>query len=739
MGANLSSSGFLNGLEADKTTDGHLRKMKISWGKKLPLVFQTEAAECGLACLAMIAGYHGAQIDLAALRQRFSVSLRGATLAHVIRFAGQLDLIGRPVRVELADLAYLKTPAILHWKMDHFVVLKKATRKYLYLHDPAMGPRRVTMAEADRCFTGVALELTPTPSFAPRDERQPLRLRDMIGRVVGLKRALAQIFALASALEFFSIISPLFLQLTVDKVLAASDRNLLATLGVGFMLLIALQSFLGGLRSWTTLYFGTSLKLQWYGNLFSHLVRLPVSFFEKRYFGDILSRFDGAEAIQRTLTNSFIETVLDGLISVFVLAVMFFYSSKLALVVVFSVLVYLTLRNFAYLPLRRAMEEQIVRLAHQQGFMIETLRGIRTIKVLGREDSRKSRWMNLLADSTNAQIATEKLNLLFKTSNGLIFGLQSVAVVWLGATLVLNGKFSIGMLFAFVAYQEQFKARITNLVDRFFEFRMLSLQVQRLADVVQEKPEPALLDSISPELEDASIDVQHLHFRYSDMDPWLLEDVSFRIKPGECVAIVGASGAGKSTLLKLMAGLLHPQAGDVIVNGHSVCQSRASVLGNVGFVLQDDSLFSGSIADNIAFASDVADMSRVEECARLVCLDEEINAMPMKYSTLIGDMGSALSGGQQQRLLLARALYQRPSILILDEATSHLDVPTEQRIAAMLAELRMTRIFAAHRPDTIQIADRVITVSRSGKVSAGNSGRSAVPTIKGEHYVEARR
>lgn len=565
-------------------------------------------------------------------------------------------------------------------------------------------------------------------------------MHDLIGRVVGLKRALGQIFVLAAALELFSIISPLFLQLTVDKVLAALDRDLLVTLGIGFMLLIGLQSFLGALRSWTTLYFGTSLKLQWYANLFSHLVRLPVSFFEKRYFGDILSRFDGAEAIQRTLTNNFIETVLDGLISIFVLAVMFFYSRKLALIVIVSVLLYVALRNLAYLPLRRSMEEQIMRMARQQTHLIETLRGIRTIKVLGREDSRKTRWMNLLADTTNAQVQTERLTLLFKAANGLIFGLQSVAVVWFGAALVLGGQFSVGMLFAFVAYQEQFKARITTLVDRLYDFRMLSLQVQRLADVVQEKPESTFVESTGAEIEDASIDVSNLYFRYSDTEPWLLEDVTFRIAPGECVAIVGPSGAGKSTLLKLMAGLLKPQSGDVIVNGHSVCQSRAAVLGNVGFVLQDDSLFAGTIADNIAFASDVADMARVEECARLACVDAEINEMPMGYNTLIGDMGSALSGGQQQRLLLARALYQRPSILILDEATSHLDVPTEQRIAAMLVDLRMTRVFAAHRPDTIRIADRVISLSRTGKIteapSALRAGSAAGATVyEGEHYV----
>jgi ATP-binding cassette, subfamily B, bacterial CvaB/MchF/RaxB len=713
--------------------------MKFSRDQKLPMVFQTEAAECGLACLAMIAGHHGLNVDMPALRQRFSLSLRGTTLNHIIRFAGALDLTGRPLRVELEDLDCLKTPCILHWKMDHFVVLKKVTRKYVFLHDPAMGPRRVTFAEAGRYFTGVALELTPTPSFAPRDERHPLRLRDLIGRVVGLKRALGQIFVLAAALELFSIISPLFLQLTVDKVLAAVDRDLLVTLGIGFMLLIGLQSFLGALRSWTTLYFGTSLKLQWYANLFSHLVRLPVSFFEKRYFGDILSRFDGAEAIQRTLTNNFIETVLDGLISIFVLAVMFFYSRKLALIVIVSVVLYVALRNLAYLPLRRSMEEQIMRSAKQQTHLIETLRGIRTIKVLGREDSRKTRWMNLLADTTNAQVETERLTLLFKAANGLIFGLQSVAVVWFGAVLVLGGQFTVGMLFAFVAYQEQFKARITTLVDRLYDFRMLSLQVQRLADVVQEKPESTYLESTGAEVEDASIDVRNLFFRYSDTEPWLLEDVTFRIAPGECVAIVGPSGAGKSTLLKLMAGLLKPQSGDVIVNGHSVCQSRAAVLGNVGFVLQDDSLFAGTIADNIAFASDVADMERVEECARLACVDAEINEMHMGYNTLIGDMGSALSGGQQQRLLLARALYQRPSILILDEATSHLDVPTEQRIAAMLVELRMTRVFAAHRPDTIRIADRVITLSRTGKITEGPSLRAepaaGTTVYQGERYV----
>jgi ATP-binding cassette, subfamily B, bacterial CvaB/MchF/RaxB len=356
-----------------------------------------------------------------------------------------------------------------------------------------------------------------------------------------------------------------------------------------------------------------------------------------------------------------------------------------------------------------------MRSARQQSYFLETLRGIRTIKVFGREDGRKSRWMNLLVDTTNAQVATEKLGIFFKSASTMIFGLQSVLVIWLGATLVLRHSFSTGMLFAFVAYQEMFKARVVVLIDRLFEFRMLSVQAQRLADIAFARPE-VLGDDVEPgEAAASSIELQSLRFRYSDAEPWLLEDIKLKIATGECVAITGPSGAGKSTLLKLMAGLLQPQQGDVLINGHSVLASRAAVLGKVGFVLQDDTLFAGSITENIAFASDEPEMERVRECASLACIDEEIMAMPMGYDTLIGDMGSALSGGQQQRLLLARALYQQPSILILDEATSHLDIATEQRIAAMLAQLRITRVFAAHRPDTVAIADRVIELTRAGR------------------------
>jgi ATP-binding cassette subfamily B protein RaxB len=690
--------------------------IRFQFRGRLPLMLQTEASECGLACLAMIIAYHGNRVDLRSLRQRFSVSLRGTTLAHLMKFAGSLQLTARPLRVELEDLSYLKTPCILHWDMSHFVVLKEAGKRRIVLYDPALGIRKMSYGQASGHFTGVALELTPEATFVRGNTSRSLRLRDLVGRIVGMKRVLAQIFALAAALELFAIVSPLFLQLSIDKVVATLDQNLLVTLGVGFTLLAGLQAALAGLRNWTTLYFGTSLKIQWYGNLFSHLMRLPVTFFEKRSFGDIMSRFESAENIQRTLTSNFMEAVLDGMISLLMLGVMFLYSGKLALIVLLSVVLYVLLRSVAYQRLRGPVEEQIISMARQQTHFMETLRGIRTIKVFGREDSRKSRWMNLLVDTTNAQVTAEKLNIVCKSASVLIFGVQSTVVVWLGILQVLRGDFTAGMLFAFVAYEEQFKARITILVDRLFEFRMLSLQVQRLSDVVLARPEDNLTDAPGDFQAEPFIEIKSLFFRYSDADPWLLENINLRIEPGECVAVVGPSGAGKSTLLKLIAGLLQPQSGEVVIAGHSVCAGRASVAGKVGFVLQDDTLFGGTISENISFASDAADTARVEECARLACLHDEIMSMPMGYGTFIGDMGSALSGGQRQRLLMARALYQQPSILVLDEATSHLDVATEQRLATVLAELQITRVFAAHRPDTIAIADRVILLSKEGVI-----------------------
>jgi ATP-binding cassette subfamily B protein RaxB len=324
--------------------------------------------------------------------------------------------------------------------------------------------------------------------------------------------------------------------------------------------------------------------------------------------------------------------------------------------------------------------------------------------------------LNLVVDATNQDLATQKLGIGFRCANGLVFGLERVAIVWIGALLVLDGAFSVGMLFAFMSYKDQFSARVAGLVDKLIELRMLGLQGERLADIVLAAPEPESPSAAVDDIE-ASLEVRGVSFRYSDMEPLVLLNCSFAVAAGESVAIVGASGGGKTTLLKVMLGLLAPTDGKVLAGGIDIRKlgiDRYRKL--VGTVMQDDQLFAGSIADNISFFDPGADPAAIERFARMAAVHDDIAAMPMGYNTLIGDMGAALSGGQKQRILLARALYKQPKVLFLDEATSALDVQKERAVNEAVRGLKLTRILIAHRPETIASAERVI-VLQGGRVA----------------------
>jgi len=689
--------------------------------RRVPVVLQTEAAECALACLVMIAAAHGHRTDLPTLRRRFSLSLKGATMADLVRMAGDLKFSPRAVRAEPAQLAQLALPCVLHWDLNHFVVLTAVRGHVATLHDPARGVRRMKLDELSRHFTGVALELTAAADFRPRTERQTVTLKQLLGPVRGLKRSLLQIFALAAGLEAFVLLSPFFLQWVVDGVLVSADRDLLITLGLGFGLLVLLQVGTAAVRSWAVLHLSATLNLQWLGNVFAHLMRLPMAWFEKRHTGDVWSRFAAVQRIQKTLTTHFIEAVLDGLLVVATLAMMLFYSVWLAAVVLAAVAAYALLRWAFFRPLREATEEALVHEARQSSHFLESLRGVQSIKLFNRQADRQARFMNRVVDTMNADIATRKLELLFSVLHRLLFGIERVAVVWLGALLVMDQQLSVGMLFAFVAFKEQFAQRVSALIDKAVELRMLRLQGERLADIVLAAPEseglPGLGGVRSATSPPPRIEVSGVNFRYADGEPEVLKGVNFTIEPGESVAIVGPSGCGKTTLLKLMLGIHAPAAGEVRIGGLPLAQlGLAHWRSMVGTVMQDDALLAGSVADNISFFDDAPDLEWITDCARLAAVHEEIEAMPMGYHTLIGDMGGALSGGQRQRLLLARALYKRPSVLLLDEATSALDVERERVVNQRVRQLRLTRVIVAHRPETIASATRVIVLG-DGRVA----------------------
>lgn len=682
------------------------------WSRRLPILLQTETTECGLACLAMIARYHGHDVDLAGLRRRFSTSLKGASLARVMDIATALDFVTRPLRLDLDELGELKTPCLLHWDMNHFVVLKRVTERYILIHDPARGERKVSIKEASERFTGVALELAPAADFKPVEARQKISLKALTGKVRGLAPAMVQILLLALVLEVFALVGPFYMQWVLDEALVSADRSLLTLLGLGFIGIIVFQTLVKAARSWAVTCLGATLNVQWVNNLFGHLLKLPLSWFETRHIGDVVSRFGSIQQVQQTLTTQFIGSLLDGLMSTVTLVVLCFYSVPLALLVLAAFVLYGLLRWIFFRPLYRANEDHIVSAARQQSELLESIRGVMPIKLANKHTERRARYANATVDTINRQVGIQRLSITFGYFNQLIFGLAHVGMIWIAAVMVLDGKLTVGMLVAFVAYASQFHTRGAGLIDKWIEFRMLKLHAHRLADIALSEPEPRISVSWQGTLVDTSIEVRNLSFRYADGEPWILKSCSFRIESGESAAIVGPSGGGKSTLAKLSLGLLEPTEGEVLFGGVDIRKLGAEgYRQHVGAVMQDDHLFAGSIADNISFFDPQATPEKVAAAAQLAAINDDIAAMPMGYQSLVGDMGSSLSGGQKQRVILARALYRQPRLLVLDEATSHLDPTREHQINASLQRLETTRIVITHRTNTVTSAQRVLQVA----------------------------
>ncbi len=631
----------------------------------------------------------------------------------MIHIAQQLGFSTRPLRLDMEDLGKLKLPCILHWDLNHFVVLAKVGKSRVTILDPAVGERKLSFAEVSDHFTGVALELTPSAEFKPQKATPAVTARQLTGPVRGMWRALAQILLLSVALQVFVVLAPFYMQWVVDQVLVSADRDLLTVLGLGFGLALVLQIGIGLLRGWSVVYLSSRLGLQWMGNVFAHLLKLPLDYFEKRHLGDITSRMSSVQTIQRTLTTSFVEAIIDGLMAVVTLGLMLFYSRKLALVTMLAVFLYLGIRAIAYRPVRDRTEQQLVAGAKQQTHLLESLRGMQSLKVAGEESQRRSTYGNLMHDTVNQEVRLARMGLGFNSASQLVFGIERIAVIWIGATLALQNVFSVGMLIAYLAYKDQFAGRMAALIDKWVEFRMLRLHGERLADIVLTPPEERFAQPEAPPPATTRIDVENLGFRYGDGEPWVLKDCSFSIEAGESVAIIGASGCGKTTLVKLLLGLLPPTQGSIRIGGHDLHKiGPRNVRPIVGAVMQDDQLFAGSVADNISFFDPEMDQTRIEAAARLAAVHEEIAAMPMGYHSLIGDMGSSLSGGQKQRIILARALYRHPKLLFLDEATSHLDVMKERLVNDAVKALSLTKVIVAHRPETIASADRVLVMEQ---------------------------
>ncbi|HFF8588564.1 TPA: peptidase domain-containing ABC transporter, partial [Raoultella ornithinolytica] len=620
----------------------------------------------------------------------------------------------RALSLDIAEIKELRLPCILHWSLNHFVVLVAIKGKRFIIHDPALGRRVVHLQELSENFSGIALEAWPDSDFRQEKQRSRLKLLDLMHNMVGLKSALIKIFMLSVVIETVNLLLPMGTQIVTDHVITAHDENLLLVICVGLMFFTIFKTWVSMIRAWVSLKLNTLTDVQWKTSFFDHLMSLPLAFFEKRQLGDIQSRFASLDIIRATFTNSIVTGMIDSIMTIGLLIMLSLYGGWLVWVVLGFTVCYAIMRALTYKFYRTVSEELIVKRARSGSHFMESLYGIATIKSLNLKNRRSQHWLNTNIDVSNAGLKQTRFDMLFGGINTFINSADQVVILWLGAQMVMDNTMTIGMFMAFNAYRGQFTQRAASLIDLTMQLKMLSLHNERISEIVYSEPEvDSPLRNVFEENVGVSLEVRDLAYQYDLLSKPVFSNVNISVAAGESVALVGVSGIGKTTLLKVMSGLLTPERGEIFIGGFDINKIGINNFrSNIACVLQEDRLFSGSITDNISGFDDEVDEALVIECAMQCNIHEEILRMPMGYETIIGELGAGISGGQKQRLLIARALYQKPRILFMDEATSHLDINNEKIINAAIESLNITRIIIAHRPSTIACADRIIDLAK---------------------------
>lgn len=689
-----------------------INKLDLRLKQNIPLIHQTETSECSLACLAMVCGYYGKNLDMITLRRQFNISLRGANLASTMGMAEHLGLSTRALSLELNGLNALKTPCILHWNFNHFVVLVNVKRNRFVIHDPARGRRVVGLEEMSTSFTGVALEIWPGSEFSSEPKKNRFRMKSLINSIHGIKSTLSKIFFLSLVIELINLIMPICTQLVMDHAIPASDRGLLTLICVGMFFFILLRAATGTLRALTSLVMGALINVQWQSGLFSHLMRLPLEFFERRKLGDIQSRFESLDTLRTTFTTSVVGAIMDSIMVICVLIMLVLYGGLLSLVVLGFTSIYIIIRLLTYGYYRQMSEESLIRSARASSYFMETLYGISTVKIQAMAERRTMQWLNLKIDAINSDIKITKMDMLFGGINTFITTLDQVSILWLGTSLVIDNQMTIGMFVAFGAFRGQFSDRVASLTNFILQLRIMSLHNERIGDIAlheREKKKPEI--NFIPEMYPASLEAKNITYSYDKDSTPVFSNLSFSIAPGESVAIAGVSGSGKTTLIKVLCGLFQPSSGIITANGKDISEMGINNYHMmIACVMQEDRLFSGSIRENICGFVESMDEEWMIECAKASYIHDVIIKMPMGYETLIGELGEGLSGGQKQRIFIARALYRKPSILFMDEATSSLDTDSERFVNGEIKKLRITRVIIAHREKTLKAVDRIISI-----------------------------
>jgi ABC-type bacteriocin/lantibiotic exporter with double-glycine peptidase domain len=687
--------------------------------RRIPVVRQLAASDCGAAALAMVLGYHGKFVSLEELRKAAGGGRDGSTVAAILRVGRVHGLRGRAVRLEVDDLKELPPGTILHWEFRHFVVLEGSNRECVNIVDPAFGRRSVSMDTFRRAFTGIAVIFEPTDAFE-KAEAPGKRISGLFRQILERKDLLVRIVSTSILAQILSAAIPLFTALLIDRVVPHRDYSLLFVLTLGYCVFQFFNTIAGFVRAHLLIHFRTQLELRFTLRFLDHLMDLPYSFFQQHTSGDLMVRMGSNNAMRDILTSTALSALMDGALASIYLAVLLLASLPLTIAVVVLALLRLGLLAIIRRKQRQLLGETLENQARSQTYQVEMLSGMETLKGMGLEHRAAENWSNIFVDGLNVSIKTGKLDAIFNALLSALGTVSTLALMFYGAFLVLNGTLTLGTMMAFGALAAGFLSPLNSLVSSILQLQFLEIYLERLNDVMNTPAEQGAGAMVLTEPLRGGIILDHVSFRYAAQDWLVLQDVSLEISPGQRVALVGRTGSGKSTLARLLAGLYDPSSGRILFDEKDLkTLDRRSLRSRLGIVTQDTQLFGGSIRRNIALAEPQMGIERVIRAAKLACMHDEIMATPMGYETLLMDRGLSLSGGQRQRLAIARALARNPEILVLDEATSHLDAATEERINDNLASLRCTRIVIAHRLSTIRDADLIVVVDKGRIVEMG--------------------
>ncbi len=674
----------------------------------MPEVLQQARSECGAACIAMVAGWWGHGVSLDTLRRIAGSGSRGIGLTSLVELAGHAGLSARPLQLGLQDMNRLFLPAILHWQMNHFVVLARVKRKRVLVHDPAAGRRWISLDEVDKSFTGVALELRPREGRLSGGDRRESGLRDIFRGIEDIRKYLALLSVVVVASQFLSLAPAIATQLLIDELVLGQAGHWLTAVLVALAAALACGISIDALRSWIALYSGTQLAIDSTRNVVSRLLRMPVEFVQSRSLGDTMSRLESLVPLRRAVTEQAVDTLGNLTLLVATLVIMLIYDTGLALISVAG-FVGAVIVLVSVLPGERRLAEQaLAQRAAEKNSLIETLRGYDTVRSLGMDGVRDSHWQNRFFDATDSTYRAGRLAILRSTLTAFVTAVEQLLFIAVGISAAIDQKVSIGALFAFMSLRGRFSTAAMQLLRDTHQFGLLRVHIRRLADLVSAAPTPAPSHGAVCRRINGALEVSGVEFGYAAGHA-LFRQLSFAINAGAHVVITGPTGCGKTTLLRILAGQLQPRAGTVSLDGLELSLwNRIAFTRQIGMVMQNEHLFQGTIAENIAAFDPEIDLARVRAAADKAEIWVDVKGMPMGTQSMLGDTGTDLSGGQVQRLALARAIYRRPRILFLDEATSHLDVDTEQQVLRNIRRLGITTISVAHRPAAVDEASQVI-------------------------------